>query len=55
MSARLLRTDIGPDFVPSGRLEFVSRGLDDGSDSTELAEVQAVHCLGPVRKGAPSR
>jgi hypothetical protein len=43
----ILRTDIGPDVVPPGQLEFVPEGLDDGS--------QAVHCLGPVRKGAPSR
>jgi hypothetical protein len=34
---------------------FVPEGLDECSDSTELAEVLAVYCLGTVRKSVPSR
>jgi len=35
---------------------FVPEGLKDGSDSTELAEVQAIHCLGsPALKTRPVR
>ena len=30
-------------------------GTNEGSDSTELAEVQAVYCLGWLKKSAPSR
>ncbi len=35
--------------------EFVPEGLNDRSDSTELAEVQAIYCLVSVQKGEPSR
>jgi len=34
---------------------FVPEGLDEGSDSTELAEVLAVHCLKCVYKKDPTR
>ena len=37
------------------RSVFVPEGLDERSDSTELAEVLAVYCLGTVRKSVPSR
>jgi hypothetical protein len=34
---------------------FVPEGLNDRSDSTELAEVQAIYCLECVQEGDPSR
>ena len=34
-----------------GLSDFVPEGLNDGSDSTELAEVQAIYCLAPMQKG----
>jgi hypothetical protein len=33
---------------------FVPEGLDERSDSTELAEVLAVYCLETVKKSVPS-
>jgi len=36
-------------------LDFVPEGLNDRSDSTELAEVQAIYCLGQAKWEDPSR
>src|SRR5260370_12145060 len=34
-----------------GLSDFVPEGLNDGSNSTELAEVQAIYCLVSMQKG----
>jgi hypothetical protein len=39
-------TPIGGRVTPQLRIVFVPEGLNNGSDSTELAEVLAVYCLG---------
>jgi hypothetical protein len=35
----------GPVTPARGLSEFVPQGLNEGSDSTKLAEVQAIYCL----------